>query len=133
MELMKLAGLCVICLLPVVLLRKSTPEQALLLTAAILLAVRMRCLQSAVPLLEKMKSLFAQAGIETLYISVLLRTVGAAVVTRVCADLCRDGGSQSLAGAVEIAGAVAAVLIAMPLLEAVIQLLLGYFTEESVS
>ena len=128
MEVMKLAGLCVVCLLPVVLLRKSTPEQAMLLTIAILLVVLVRCLQLAAPLLEKLEGLFDQAGVETLYVSVLLRTVGAATVSRVCADLCKDGGSQSLAGAVEIAGAVAAVLIAMPLLEAVVRLLMGYFT-----
>ena len=128
MEVMKLAGLCVVCLLPVVLLRKSTPEQAMLLTIAILLTVLVRCLQAAVPVLEKIEGLFAQAGIETLYVSVLLRTVGAAILSRICADLCKDGGSQSLAGAVEIAGAVASVLIAAPLLEAVIRLLLGYFT-----
>ena len=35
MDLLKLAVLCAACLTPVALLRKKTPEQALLLTAAI--------------------------------------------------------------------------------------------------
>ena len=48
-------------------------------------------------------------------------------MTRFCADLCKDGGSQALATAVETAGAVAALVIALPLLEAVVGLLLGYF------
>ena len=39
----------------------------------------------------------------------------------------QDGGSQALASAVEIAGAAAALAIAMPLLKAVIELLLRYF------
>ena len=128
MELMKLAALCAACILPVTLLRKTAPEQALLLTAAILAVTLARCLGMAAPVLEEVRGLFERAGIETAYVAVLLKTTAAALVTRLCADLCRDGGSQSIATAVETAGALAVLLIAMPLLRAVTGLLLGYFT-----
>ena len=127
MELLKLAALCAVCILPVVLLRKQTPEQALLLTIAILAVSAARCVSLALPLMEELRALFDRAGIEPLYLSILLRTLAAALVTRLCADLCKDGGSQALASAVETAGAVAALAIAMPLLKAVVELLLGYF------
>ena len=127
MELLKLAALCAVCILPVVLLRKQTPEQALLLTIAILAVAAARCVSLALPLMEELRALFDRAGIEPLYLSILLRTLAAALVTRLCADLCKDGGSQALASAVETSGAVAALAIAMPLLKAVIELLLGYF------
>ena len=116
---MKLAALCVVCLLPVILLRRQSPEQALLLTLAILAVVMARCLSLAVPLLEELRALFGRAGIEAAYVSILLRTTAAALVTRFCADLCKDGGSQALATAVETAGAIAALAIALPLLQAV--------------
>ena len=127
MELLKLAALCTVCILPVVLLRKQTPEQALLLTIAILAVAAARCVSLAMPLMDELRALFDRAGIEPIYLSILLRTLAAALVTRLCADLCKDGGSQALASAVETAGAVAALAIAMPLLKAVIELLLGYF------
>ena len=127
MELLKLAALCAACLLPVTLLRRKTPEQALLLTTAILTVVLARCLREGAPLLAEIRTLFDQAGIETVYVSILLRTLAAALVTRSCADLCRDGGSQTLASAVETAGAVAALAIALPLMRAVVELLTGYF------
>ncbi len=127
MGLLKLAALCAICVLPVTLLRRKTPEQALLLTIAILAVVLAECLSEAAPLLEELRSLFERAGVETAHISVLLRTTAAALVTRFCADLCKDGGSQALASAVETAGAAASLLIALPLLKAVVTLLAGYF------
>lgn len=127
MELLKLAALCAVCILPVVLLRKQTPEQALLLTIAILAVAAARCVSLAMPLMEELRALFDRAGIEPIYLSILLRTLAAALVTRLCADLCKDGGSQALASAAETAGAVAALAIAMPLLKAVVELLLGYF------
>ena len=58
---MKLAALCVVCLLPVILLRRQSPEQALLLTLAILAVVMARCLSLAVPLLEELRALFGRA------------------------------------------------------------------------
>ena len=125
---LKIAGLCVVCLLPIVLLRKSVPEVALLLTIAVLAVVMVQCLSAAAPVLERLRALFARAGIETAYISVLLRTLAAALVTRLCADVCKDGGSQAMASAVETAGAFTVLLIALPLLEAVVELLLGQFT-----
>ena len=127
MGLLKLAALCAICVLPVTLLRRKTPEQALLLTIAILAVVLAECLAEAAPLLEELRGLFEQAGVETAHISVLLRTTAAALVTRFCADLCKDGGSQALASAVETAGAAASLLIALPLLKAVVTLLTGFF------
>ena len=127
MGLLKLAALCAICVLPVTLLRRKTPEQALLLTIAGLAVVLAECLAEAAPLLEELRGLFQRAGVETAHISVLLRTTAAALVTRFCADLCRDGGSQALASAVETAGAAASLLIALPLLKAVVTLLTGFF------
>lgn len=128
MELLRLMGLCALCLLPVMVLRGKNPEQALLLVLAIAAVVLGRVLALAAPLLERLEALFRQAGVESGHVAILLRTVAAALVTRLCGDLCRDGGSQALGTVVELAGAAAALLIALPLLEAVAQLLLGYFT-----
>lgn len=128
MELIRIMTVCVICLPAVLLVKKAAPEQALLLTAAAVLAAGLGCLTLTMPVVEKLRSLFAQAGLDSGYVSVLLKTLAAAVVTRLCADLCRDGGSQALGSAVELAGAGASLLIAMPLLEAVTELLQGYFT-----
>ena len=127
MELIRLIGLCVLCLLPVAVLRRSVPEQALLLTLAILTVVMARCLAAAAPVLKELRALFDRAGVDTAHVSILLRALAASLVTRLCADLCSDGGSQALASTVEAAGAAAALLIALPLLKDVVNLLMGYF------
>ena len=56
MELLKLAALCAVCILPVVLLRKQTPEQALLLTIAILAVAAARCVSLAMPLMDELRA-----------------------------------------------------------------------------
>ena len=127
MEYISLVGICAAAVLPFVLLKKYAPEQALLLVFGVVALVVLRSISLAAPLLETLEDLFLKAGIEKAYIEVLLRTVAAALVTHLCAGLCRDGGSQAMASAMEMAGAVASLLIALPLLEAVANLLLEYF------
>lgn len=51
--------------------------------------------------------------------------MGLALVTKLAAALCRDAGEGSLAAFVEVAGAAAAVLVALPLLKMVLQLVMG--------
>lgn len=48
----------------------------------------------------------------------LLKTAGIAVVTRIGADLCRDAGESAVASAVEMAGAMGALLAVLPLMQA---------------
>lgn len=127
MEYIRLTALCVIALLPLAILKKTASEQALLLILAVVLFVVLRCIASAMPLVNMMEELFLRAGIEGAYIDILLRAVVVSLTSHVGAQLCRDGGSQSFAAAVEIAGTVAVLVIATPLLEAVTKLLTGYF------
>lgn len=127
MAVLKLVLICVITLVPLVLLKKYAAEQAILLSGAVFILMAYHCLSYAAPVLDKLEELFVRAGIESMYFAILLKTVAASLVSHLCADLCRDGGSQALASLVEIAGTVASLLISMPLLEAVIELLLVFF------
>lgn len=127
MDILKLMFFCVIVLLPMALLKKYAAEQALLLTIAVVALLVVRLLSYIAPFLTTLEELFARAGVSGAHIAILFRSVAASLVSHICADLCRDGGSQTLATLVESAGTIAVLLIAMPILQAVTELLLGYF------
>ena len=55
----------------------------------------------------------------------MLQTVGVAIVTKLAGEVCRDAGESGIAGFVELAGGVAAILVALPLLKMVLQLIGG--------
>lgn len=127
MALLKLAALCCLCLLPAALLKRSAPEQALLLTLAALTAAAGLCLEALAPALEELGGLLDRAGVDGGHAAILFKIAAAATVTKLCADLCRDGGSQALASAVELAGTAAGLVLSLPLVRAVAELLLGFF------
>lgn len=128
MEMLKLTGLCAVCLVPILLLRKSAPEQAFLLTAAVLAAAFFRCAQALSPVLVRIQALLKEAGLSAESCGILLRVMVLTVISRLCADLCRDGGSHALGAVVELAGTVGALAVSMPLLEKAVTLLMRYFT-----
>ena len=79
-------------------------------------------------LMEFLREIGAASGLsEDLFIP-LYKTVGIALVVKAGGSLCRDAGESALASAVETAGTVCALLVSLPLLRAVVELLLGYFT-----
>lgn len=128
MEGLRIAAVCLACLPVLLLVKKAAPEQALLLTAAVLAAAGLALVGLAAPAVERLRALLDQAGLDGDHTAILLKTLAASVVTKLCADLCRDGGSQALGTAVELVGALMALLILLPLLEAVAALLQGYLT-----
>ena len=76
--------------------------------------------------LANLTGLLDQGGIERdLYLPVL-KCVGVAVVVRVMGALCRDNGQGALAAKLEIAGAVLALALCLPLVEQVLALASGW-------
>ncbi len=104
--------------------KKQTPDMALVLTvcaAALVLGAAAAVLRPVRALLDE---LARRAGLSAAVLGPVLKTVGAALLTRVTAELCRDAGEGGIASAVEIAGGACALVICLPLFEAVVQLIL---------
>lgn len=125
MDMMALAAVGVTAALCGVVVRQKAPELAAVLT----LAACVLLLWNTLPLLETIRDVLTEladlAELSPTILRPMLQTVGLAVVTRLVSSLCRDAGEGSIAAFLEIAGAAAAVLVALPLLKMVLQLVLA--------
>ena len=118
------AALCVIAALLGLVLRRSNPEITLLLALAAAAAVLLALAEPLTELLRFLERLAEQSGVSrTLLLTPLYKTVGIALVVKVGGGLCRDAGESALAAALEFAGTVCALLTALPLLRAVLELI----------
>ena len=120
-----LFALCGIALAAVVLsltLKKESPAIAFLLALTAGLVILFRVFAQIGGAAQQMERVFAQGGMtESLYLPVL-KTVGVAVVVRIMSALCKDAGQSALAAKLEIAGAVLALALCLPLFEQVLAL-----------
>ena len=96
------------------LLKKHTPELALLLAVAVCGAAALTAVRGVREVWAFLEDLLAAVE---LFLP-LLKTGGFAVVTRMGADLCGDAGESAVASAVEMAGAMGALLAVLPLMQA---------------
>lgn len=104
-------------------LRKNTPELALLLALAAglwMLALAADGLGAAV---ELMKELADQAGLSEVLLEPVVKTVALSILTRLTVEVCRSAGEGGVAAFVETAGTALALLAALPLVRAVAQLM----------
>jgi stage III sporulation protein AD len=88
--------------------------------ALILLAL----LPSLAEVVGALNRLTAVGQIRGLYLGILLKVLGIAYLTTIGAALIQDMGEQALAGKVEMAGKLLILVLAVPVLTAILQLLL---------
>lgn len=118
------AVLCVVAALLAVVVRRGSPESALLLTLGATAAVLLSLAESLEALMDFLGQLVEESGLSQDLFIPLYKTIGIALVVKLGGSLCRDAGESALSSVVETAGAVCALIAALPLLRAVLALLL---------
>ena len=133
-QVIQITALCMVGALLALVVRRGNPEQALLLVlgcvvlALLSLVGSIRELLEFLGALEELLSFLTELGERSgvareLFVP-LYKTVGIALIVRLGGEVCRDAGEAALAAALETAGSICALLIALPLLRAVLSMLL---------
>lgn len=104
-------------------LRRGTPELALLLALCAglwMLGAVADVLGAAVELMEELSQM---AGLEEELLEPVVKTVALSILTKVASEVCRSAGESGVAAFVETAGTVLALAAALPLTRAVTTLM----------
>ncbi len=105
--------------------RRTNPEMSLMLGVAAAGAI-LALTAAAAPALEETVRLVREfTGLDQTAAATVLKCVAAGILARLAADLCRDAGQSGVASAVELCGAAAALLMAMPLVNTFLTMLGG--------
>ena len=123
-QVIQAAALCVTGAILAVVIKKGSPEGALALTLAAAVAVLLFVSGLLEELLQFLTELGRRSGVARSLFVPLYKTIGIALVVKVGGNLCRDAGESALASVVETAGSVCALLVALPLLQSVLTLLM---------
>ena len=122
-DMARLAAAGVTAVVLAAVLRKNTPELALLLILAAGLWMMSLAAQAMGAALALMRELADQAGLSEALLEPVVKTVALAILTKLTAEVCRSAGEGGMAAFVETAGAALALLTALPLVRAVSQLM----------
>ena len=99
-----------------ILLRKNTPELALLLSIASVCFVFLSTLETIKQFRSFLDSVSTVLSNAEILIRPVLKCLAIAITTRVASELCRDASQGAASSALEFMGTVCALSVAMPLI-----------------
>lgn len=122
---MKLFGGAIIAVMLIVVLRRESPDMALVvkMCAGVILAVA--CIASMTPIIEYVGEIGESFGADeslSMAIEVLLKALGVSILAHVTANICRDAGEGSIAYYVELGARIEILILSLPLLVDIISL-----------
>ena len=106
-----------------VVLRKQAQEIAMVLVLAGVAAILAYCLDMIGSIKAVMESLIETSQISPVVVAPVIKTVGISILTRFGAELCKDAKENGLAAGIELAGSVAALCLAAPLMQLVLDMI----------
>lgn len=119
----KLAAVGVTAVVLSAVLKKNTPELALLLALAAGLWMLAQAAAGLGAAVAMMRELAGHAGVSEVLLEPVVKAVALSILTKLTAELCKSVGEGGVAAFVETAGAALALLAALPLVRAVAQLM----------
>ncbi len=120
MEVLQLFGMALIALAAVVVVRHLRPDMGMVASVAAGLVFVGIAVSRLSYFASAIDALASSAGVDRVYIDIVLRVVGVAYLASFAADTCRDAGEGALASRVELAGNAIILGLASPLIFALL-------------
>lgn len=121
----KLLGVLVSVLGLAVLLRQKNSVISIGFTLSIFVFCIGVILPQIISVWRAIEDLVFATGLEMDLFVPLMKVVGISICTRLTAEICRDAGERAFGAKIELAGAAAALLCALPLAQKVLELITG--------
>lgn len=125
MNIVKIVFLCLLAVLLYALMRQLRPEFAPLVALAGVGVILAQLIGVLLNVSSTVENLISLAGLEKENVEILIKALAVCVITQFAADVCYDNSFSSAAAAVELAGRVGAIALAMPMIKAAAEIAIG--------
>lgn len=125
MNIVKIVFLCLLAVLLYALMRQLRPEFAPLVALAGVGVILVQLIGVLLNVSSTVENLISLAGLEKENVEILIKALTVCVITQFASDVCYDNSFSSAAAAVELAGRVGAIALAMPMIKAAVEIAIG--------
>jgi stage III sporulation protein AD len=124
LEIIQIVAISIIAVILAVVLRQYRPELALQISVVTGLLIFFVVIFKMASVLDALRTFTGRMNIDTVYISTIFRIVGIAYIAEFGAQVCKDAGENSIASKIELAGKVIILVLAVPILIALMELII---------
>lgn len=106
-------------------LREEHPQWAVLVALAFTVTIFLSLISHFSAAIQALTELAGEAQIHSIYLGPVLKTIGIAYLTSFGVQISQEAGEESISAIMELAGKLVILLIALPLLQAILKALFG--------
>lgn len=121
-SLIQAAALGILGVVLITLLRNRSGELALLLSLGVCILLGLLLVELVRPVLHFFRQLQRVSRLEDAVMTPMLKTLGIGLLAQIASGICSDGGESAIARMIELSGTLLALYTAIPLMEAVLEL-----------
>lgn len=122
--LFKVFGVALIAAMLITLFRKWGSDFSTLLKVSAGAIVAAACVSGIAPIVEYVREL-GEASLPWETVEGMLRVLAVAMVTHICATICRDCGEATLGGYLEFGGKVEIIVLTLPMIKDIVETMVG--------
>ncbi|NLJ80386.1 MAG: stage III sporulation protein AD [Firmicutes bacterium] len=104
-------------------LREEHPQWAVLVATAFAATIFIALIPHLNAAFQALLNLAGEAAVHSLYLGPVLKTIGIAYLTSFGVQISREAGEESISAIMELAGKLVILLIALPILQAILKAL----------
>lgn len=124
-EIVQIVGLGLIATFLVLVLKEQKPVFAFLLTIFVGVLIFLFLIGQIGRIISMLQELAANADLNMIYVETILKIIGIAYIAEFGAQITRDAGQGAIASKIELAGKVLILLMAIPIINAIIKTVIG--------
>lgn len=124
-EIVRIVGLGLIATFLVLILKEQKPAFAFLLTAFVGALIFLYLIGQIERIISMLERLAVNADLNMIYVETILKIIGIAYIAEFGAQITKDAGQGAIASKIELAGKVLILLMAIPIITAIIKTVIG--------
>jgi len=105
--------------------KDTKPEFAIAIALVTGIIILMMCLEPIFGLITSLKNICERTGIDLTFFEIILKIIGVSYMTQLASAACEDSGQKSIGTKIDFAGKIAIIVLAVPILQQIIDLLLN--------
>lgn len=124
MEIVKIVSFAFIALSIVLIFKNRRDDLAIQISIVAGILIFLYMVSKLTAVLQFMQQLSLKANIDIVYLNTVFKILGIAYLASFCSEVCKDANQSNLASKVEFAGKLLILVLAIPILMAVLQSIL---------
>ncbi|MDD9149293.1 stage III sporulation protein AD [Sporolactobacillus sp. CQH2019] len=121
MDILQIVGLGLAVTFLVLILKERSPVFALLLSLIAGIIIFIMLVDQIQLILNMLSKMAETAHLNNVYVATILKIIGVAYISDFGAEIAKDAGQGALAGKIELAGKVVILVMAIPILTAIVE------------